>query len=257
MELEKIKITDIVPSDYNPRQISDEEMVKLKNSLGEFGLVDPIIVNLKNNHIIGGHQRYEVLVSDYLEKGFDDIELNMLKLGSVGWIFRETDLEIKDDDHEKALNLALNKINGDWDSMKLKDLLTELDEDDFDLNLTGFDELELYNLNFGDTIEYDEGGAGAALDSLADEYDYPDAEKRVEKGEVWKIGEHILICTDPDKDCLSVDENLEKASKGLNSVNTAYAREEKNCYLIESNPDFCDIIIKKWEELSNEKARLL
>lgn len=51
VDIEKIKITDIVPAEYNPRLISDEELLKLRNSIDEFGLVDPIIINLKNNSI--------------------------------------------------------------------------------------------------------------------------------------------------------------------------------------------------------------
>ena len=48
MEIEHIKITDLKPAEYNPRRISDEDYQKLKNSISTFGLVDPIIVNLKN-----------------------------------------------------------------------------------------------------------------------------------------------------------------------------------------------------------------
>ena len=62
VEIEKIKITDIVPADYNPRLISESEATKLKNSLSTFRLVDPIVINLKNNHIIGGHQRFLKLI---------------------------------------------------------------------------------------------------------------------------------------------------------------------------------------------------
>ena len=81
VKIEKIKITDIIPADYNPRLISESETNKLKNSLSTFGLVDPIVINLKNKHIIGGHQRFDVLIDQHLEdnKIFD--ELNLIKLG--------------------------------------------------------------------------------------------------------------------------------------------------------------------------------
>ena len=52
MEIEHIKITDLKPAEYNPRRISDDDYQKLKNSISTFGLVDPIIVNLKNMHIV-------------------------------------------------------------------------------------------------------------------------------------------------------------------------------------------------------------
>ena len=139
IEVEKIKITDLIPSDYNPRIMPENESTKLKNSLETFGLVDPIIINLKNNHIIGGHQRFEVLIDQHLEdnKIFD--ELNLIKLGDIGWVFTDTELTVESEDHEKALNLSLNKIGGDWDTEKLFVVLEELEVNNFDIDLTGFD----------------------------------------------------------------------------------------------------------------------
>ena len=60
-DFETINITDIEPSVYNPRQTSNTEYNKLSNSINEFGVINPIILNLRNNHITGGHQRYEVV----------------------------------------------------------------------------------------------------------------------------------------------------------------------------------------------------
>ena len=151
MEIEKIKITDIKPAEYNPRQISSDELTKLTNSINEFGLVDPIIINLRNNKIIGGHQRYEVLINQYMLDNNFYAELNMIRLGDIGWIFTDTDLKVEDEDHEKALNLALNKISGEWDTEKLGTILEELEINDFNIKLTGFDNLnDLNNLNDND-----------------------------------------------------------------------------------------------------------
>ena len=151
MEIEKVKITDIIPAEYNPRTISENELQKLTNSINEFGLVDPIIINLKNMHIIGGHQRYEALISQHMLDGNFYPELNMIKLGDVGWIFLEEDLTIESEDHEKALNLALNKISGEWDYEKLNVVLDELELSPIDINLTGFDDIELESM---DTEDY-------------------------------------------------------------------------------------------------------
>ncbi len=148
VDIEKIKITDIVPADYNPRSISDEELTKLSNSINEFGLVDPIIINLKNNKIIGGHQRYDVLVNQYILDNDFYSELNVLKFGDIGWVFTDTDLKIESEEHEKALNLALNKISGEWDFEKLSDLLEDLELQEFDIELTGFDDIELEEIKF-------------------------------------------------------------------------------------------------------------
>lgn len=156
MEIEKIKITDIKPAEYNPRQITSEELTKLTNSISTFGLVDPIIINLKNNKIIGGHQRYEVLINQHMLNNDFYGELNLIRMGDIGWIFTETDLKVEDEDHEKALNLALNKISGEWDFEKLGEILDELTVNDFNIELTGFDDFEVTELSFDKDILYDD-----------------------------------------------------------------------------------------------------
>ena len=154
VEIEKIKITDIVPADYNPRFISESETNKLKNSLSTFGLVDPIVINLKNNHIIGGHQRFDVLIDQHLEDNTIFDELNIIRLGDIGWVFTDTDLRIESEDHEKALNLALNKISGDWDYDKLTTVFNDLKLSNLDVELTGFDDSEIEIML--DDFEYNE-----------------------------------------------------------------------------------------------------
>ena len=136
MEKKNIKLEDIVPADYNPRKISDTDLIKLRDSIDEFGLVDPIIVNLDNNRIIGGHQRYDVLRQNGVEDAF------MVELGDIGWVFIEDDLKIKSKSHEKALNIALNKISGEWDRNKLSEVLNELSLVGFNMDLTGFEKNE-------------------------------------------------------------------------------------------------------------------
>ena len=172
VKIEKIKITDIIPADYNPRLISESETNKLKNSLSTFGLVDPIVINLKNKHIIGGHQRFDVLIDQHLEdnKIFD--ELNLIKLGDIGWVFTDTDLRIESEDHEKALNLALNKISGDWDYDKLTTLFSDLKMSNLDVELTGFDDTEIEVLL--DDFEYNE-----IFDDIDAGVDEPDEELEV------------------------------------------------------------------------------
>lgn len=133
VNISKIGLKDINPAEYNPRQISDLEFGRLKNSLSEFGFVDPIILNLKNGNIIGGHQRYKAL----LDLGYDD-DLNLIELGDIGWAFPSTELSVRDDVHEKSLNIALNKISGEFDTIKLEALLTELSFELDDLEITGF-----------------------------------------------------------------------------------------------------------------------
>ena len=141
IKLEKIDINSLVPADYNPRKISEKDYKNLKNSINEFGVVDPIIVNLKDNTIIGGHQRFDVL---FYENNIQ--ELHLLRLGDIGWVFPDTDLKIKDKNHEKTLNLALNRVHGEWDEDLLSNVLVELEELNLD-HLTGFD-LEFDDINY-------------------------------------------------------------------------------------------------------------
>ena len=149
MEISKIKLTQIEPADYNPRTISADDKKKLRNSLETFGLVDPIIINLKNNRIIGGHQRYDVLLDMVMESdNLAEKEYALIKHGDYGFIFEEEAPSLENEDYEKALNLALNKISGDWDYEKLGSLLDELSLTELDVSITGFEDFEINELQF-------------------------------------------------------------------------------------------------------------
>lgn len=129
MNIQKLKIESLKPAEYNPRKDlkpEDEEYQKIVRSIKEFGYVDPIIVN-KDLTVIGGHQRLKVLK----EQGYSEIECNVVDL---------------DKDKEKALNLALNKISGEWDNDKLEQLLAELRDTDINMDITGFSNDEIDNI---------------------------------------------------------------------------------------------------------------
>jgi len=129
MNIEKCNVNDLVASKYNPRKNlkpSDPEYQKIKNSIEHFGYVDPIIIN-KDKTIISGHQRAKVL---------RDLEYNEIDVVIV-------DLNKND---EKALNIALNKIEGEWDIQLLDDLINDLKMQDYNIDFTGFDIEELNNL---------------------------------------------------------------------------------------------------------------
>jgi ParB-like chromosome segregation protein Spo0J len=130
MEIKKISVKNINPAPYNPRKDlkpSDPEYEKLRRSVEEFGYVEPLVWNKRTGHLVSGHQRFKIL----LEQGITEVECSVVDL---------------DDQKEKALNIALNKISGDWELPKLKDLLQELDVGDFDVGLTGFDHDEIEDL---------------------------------------------------------------------------------------------------------------
>jgi hypothetical protein len=130
----------------NPRWMPESQMVALGESLKEFGLVEPLIVNTRNNQVVGGHQRIQAAKSS----GFTTLTAVLVDLPY---------------DQEMALNLSLNKIKGDWDYDKLADILSTFDEGD--LAGTGFNAQETEaivanaineaeNLAFGETQSVDE-----------------------------------------------------------------------------------------------------
>lgn len=135
MIIKKVSINDIILPEYNPREITDEELTKLKNSINEFGYVEPIILNDVNNHVVGGNQRATCLK----ELGYEEVD---------AVIIHEEDIN-----REKALNIALNKISGEWDFEKLGEILDELTINDFNIELTGFDDLEVEILTLTEDFE--------------------------------------------------------------------------------------------------------
>lgn len=177
MRIEKKKVTDLIPADYNPRKDlkpGDKEYEKLKRSIHEFGYVDPLIWNQHTRRLVGGHQRLKVLK----DMGIEDVDVVIVDMG---------------EEKEKALNVALNKISGDWDKDKLMLLITDLQGEDFDVSLTGFDPEELDDL-FKDDMK----------DGVKD--DNFDVDKELKKptmtkpGDLWQLGEHRLLCGDSTKE---------------------------------------------------------
>ena len=170
MNIQKISIEKLKPAEYNPRKDlkpEDEEYQKIKKSLVEFGYVAPVIVNADMT-VIGGHQRLKVLK----ELGYTEIECNVVDL---------------DKDKEKALNIALNKISGEWDNAKLEELLAELKETNIDMDMTGFSFDEVDNMLKDIT------------GSKEDDFDVDQALNEIEEptskpGDIWILGRHRLMC---------------------------------------------------------------
>ena len=72
-------------------------------------------------------------------------ELNLIRLGDIGWVFTDVDLHIESEEHEKALNLRLNNLSGDWDYDKLTSIFKDIQLSGLDVELTGFDDTEIAN----------------------------------------------------------------------------------------------------------------
>lgn len=173
MQVEKVSISKLNPAKYNPRKDlkpGNTEYEKLKRSMAEFGYVEPIIWNKRTGNIVGGHQRYKILK----DMKYKEAECVIVDL---------------DDNREKALNVALNKISGEFDIPLLTDLLKDLSANDFDVSLTGFDENEISDL-FSDAN---------AKEGKDDDYDVNKALEEsafVKQGDLWQIGKHRMLCGD-------------------------------------------------------------
>jgi ParB-like chromosome segregation protein Spo0J len=112
MRIQTVELGRINPAPYNPRKDlrpGDPEYEKLKRSLAEFGCVEPLVWNQRTGNLVGGHQRLKVLRA----QGITEVEVSVVDLAL---------------EREKALNIALNKITGDWDQARLAQLLDELTE---------------------------------------------------------------------------------------------------------------------------------
>jgi DNA modification methylase len=181
MQTTERKISELIPAEYNPRQLSDKQHEDLKASLTRFGAVDPAIVNIhpdRKDIIVGGHQRLKVAKSLGWET-FPCVEVNLTR------------------DQERELNVRLNKNTGSWDWNILGDLF-QAEE----LKEWGFSDEELFG-----NIEVEESEA------QEDNYEIPDEiETDIVLGDLIEIGEHRLLCGDStDSDQVAKLMNGEKA----------------------------------------------
>ena len=175
MQIEKRAVADLKAADYNPRkdlQPGDAEYEKLIRSIQEFGYVEPVIWNKRTGVVVGGHQRLKVMK----DLGYTEVDCVVVDL---------------DEAKEKALNIALNKISGEWDNDLLASLLKDLDGSGYDITLTGFDLAEAQEL-FGsgsmENVHEDDFDAESALDAVT--------EPKTKTGDLWILGQHRLLCGD-------------------------------------------------------------
>lgn len=186
MDIQKININNLIEAKYNPRKDlkpGDNEYEKIKKSIEKFGYVEPLIVNCKNNNyfkIISGHQRYKVL--KYL--GYKEIHCILVNL---------------DEKDEKTLNIALNKIAGEWDNEKLYELLKNFEKDDF--LMTGFDDNEFEDLE----MEFSQDQSinkNVRSDNFNEEEAKEEAKKNLitKPGYFYQLGNHYLLCGDSFKE---------------------------------------------------------
>lgn len=164
MKVQSVRTEELAAmgAEYNPRQISEHDMAALCASLERFGPVQPIVVNKRSAAagwgaegkptIVGGHQR--VAAAERIQ--LDKLPVVYVDVGEI---------------EEKTLNLALNRISGEWDVDKLRAVLMDLNAADAELNLTGFDDTEIEVLLREDEQANDElAGEATAERDAANEH---------------------------------------------------------------------------------------
>ena len=170
-EMTLVEINKLIPYINNARTHSVEQINKLRSSLREFGFINPVIID-KDYGIIAGHGR----VIAAKEEGIEKVPCVLVDY------LTET--------QKKAYILADNRmaLDAGWDEELLKLEIEALQGEVFDIGLTGFDEKDL-----ADLFKMDEG------DVKDDDYDLTAALEKaafVEKGDVWVVGRHRLVCGD-------------------------------------------------------------
>lgn len=178
MQIQKVNAARLNPAAYNPRRDlkpGDKDYEKLKRSIEEFGFVEPVVWNEATGNVVGGHQRLKVL----LDMGETEVDCVVVNLGP---------------EQEKALNLALNRIQGGWDETKLAEVMADLDASAFDVSLTGFDAEEvdaLMNKFYSAEAtedDFDRKKAAAEIEAAGGPVTQP--------GDLWELGSHRLYCGD-------------------------------------------------------------
>jgi DNA modification methylase len=176
--IEKIPASKLNPAAYNPRKDlkpGDKEYEKLKRSISEFGYVEPVIWNKQTGNVVGGHQRLKVL----LDLGHTEVDCVVVDL---------------DEQREKALNLALNKIQGEWDESKLAAIMADFEATSFDVSITGFDADEvdaLLNKFYSKEAVQDEFDVDKEKETIE-----ASGETRTKPGDIWILRNHRLLCGD-------------------------------------------------------------
>lgn len=171
-QMELVSINKLIPYVNNARTHSPEQITKLRSSLREFGFVNPVIIDSEYG-IIAGHGR----VMAAKDEGIDEVPC----------VFVDYLTEAQ----KKAYILADNRFAQDagWDEELLRIEIESLQGEDFDVALTGFDADEITDLfkDKNDTEVED------------DDFDLSDALEKasfVERGDIWTVGRHRMMCGD-------------------------------------------------------------
>ncbi|MED1790815.1 MULTISPECIES: site-specific DNA-methyltransferase [Brevibacillus] len=255
MDIRLLPIDKINPAPYNPRvdlQPGDVEYEKLKRSIEDFGYVEPLVWNQRTGNLVGGHQRYKILVN---EQGRRKVEVSVVDL---------------DEQKEKTLNIAMNKISGDWDEEKLAQVLADLQDSDLDITLSGFDDCEVTELlSEYQVIEVNEPviDDGFNVQKIFEKIKEPETKH----GDIWRLGRHLLMCGDSTskKDVQTLMEGKKAAlvvtdppyNVAFKSDSTELAADGRERILNDDMPmekfeEFLELVFRNYATLMDKKAAI-
>lgn len=171
-DMQLVEIGRLIPYVNNARTHSPDQIAKLRSSLREFGFINPVIID-RDYNIIAGHGRVLAAQEE--------------KITEVPCVFVDYLTEAQ----KKAYIIADNRMAMDagWDEELLKLEIETLQGMDFDVSFTGFEDQEIADLFGADgrsDVEDDDFDLNAALEKAS----------FVEKGDIWQVGRHRLMCGD-------------------------------------------------------------
>lgn len=190
-----VPISDLVPYVNNPRTHNEEQILKLRSSLREFGFINPIIID-KDNGVIAGHGRMMAAKAEGIKE--------------VPCVLADHLTEAQ----KKAYVIADNRFAQDagWDEELLRVEIEALEGVDFDISLTGFNEDEIADLFAEDRKAEDDG------------FDLTEALEKatfVKEGDLWHVGRHFLLCGDATSE-EDVDKLMDGKKANMCSVDPPY-----------------------------------
>lgn len=171
-QMQLVDINKLIPYINNARTHSPEQIKKLRSSLREFGFINPVIID-RDFNVIAGHGRIAAAKEENLKE--------------IPCVFADHLSEAQ----KKAYIIADNRMAMDagWDEELLRVEIESLQAEDFDIGLTGFDEKEIADLF----------GGGDETEVKDDDYDLTAALEKasfVQRGDIWTVGRHRLMCGD-------------------------------------------------------------
>lgn len=208
-----MKVKDLKPAGYNPRKISPEKLAALKKSMEEFGDLSGIVLNVRTQTVIGGHQRIKNMDPSW--KIIKKPQTDKTGTTAAGYVetphgrltYREVDWP---EEKEKMANIAANRHGGEFDDELLKELLDDLKLEDpaLDIELIGFDEKEFNEImTLGDQKETSD--AEPQIDRAAE----LNKTWQVKTGDLFQIGAHRLLCGDSTE-----KEDVERVMRGEKAI---------------------------------------